>query len=210
MASGCWVGVDVGVRALDVARLDARGAVEHRRIAPDGLGARLDEWRPDVVGVDAPSGWATNGTARASKVALIAAGVRCFRTPTHDRADSSFYDWVRVGHGTFATCLARGYDLGRTRVISPPAVIEVFPHSTALALLGAPYATRSPRDKRAARVTALAAAGVTIDRGASLDAVDATLCAVAARAAAGGEVVLFGDAAEGPVYVPVSRSSAAR
>jgi predicted nuclease with RNAse H fold len=207
------MGVDVGVRALDVARLDAQDDVEHRRIAPEALGGLLDQWQPDVVAVDAPSGWAASGSARASEVALIAAGVRCFRTPTPDRAGSSFYDWVRVGHAVFGTCESRGYELGRTVPIAPRAVIEVFPHATTLALLGAPYVTRFTRDKRAARRGALERVAIAIDERASLDAIDAALCAYAARAAAAGKVDVYGEAIEGPVFVPsarLSRSSAAR
>jgi predicted nuclease with RNAse H fold len=196
------MGVDVGVRALDVARLDASGGVEHRRIPPEAFGKVLDEWEPAVVGIDAPSGWAARGTARASEVALIARGIRCFRTPTIDRAGSSFYDWVRAGHDAFTGCIDRGYELGRRLPIAARAVIEVFPHATSLALLGGPYTTRSSREKRAARLRALALAGVAIDEPASLDAIDAALCAVAACAAARGEVEAFGDSEEGLVYVP--------
>ena len=188
------LGIDVGSRFLDVVRL-ADSVAEHRRVAAAALGAVLDEWRPAIAGVDAPAGWAVNGAARASEAALNAAGIRCFRTPTQDRASSSFFDWVRTGHAAFATCAAHGLVVGRTAV-------EVFPHATALALLGRPYATRKPAGKRAARREALAIAGIDVPERWSIDAVDAALAAFTARAALAGRVTVYGDPEEGQVFVP--------
>jgi predicted nuclease with RNAse H fold len=195
------VGVDVGVHALDVVRLADANLLEHRRVAPDAFGALLAEWQADIVGVDAPSGWATAGSARASEIALIGAGIRCFRTPMRGAAGSSFYDWVRGGHDVFACCIGAGYALGRDVPVPARSVIEVFPHAATLALLGGPYTTRRAADKRAARRAALARAGIDIDARASLDAIDASLCAWTAREALAGRAVAYGDRDEGPVFV---------
>lgn len=188
------LGVDVGLRNLDVVRLVDR-EIEHRRVVPDAFAALLDEWHPAIVGIDSPAGWAATGAARASEAALNAAGIRCFRTPTEDRATSSFYDWVRTGHRAFADCAAHGLVVGRT-------AIEVFPHATALALLGAPYATKRTVDKRAARLAALERAGISVPERWSIDAIDATLAAYTAQEALAGRAVAYGDEDEGQVFVP--------
>lgn len=194
MTAPVALGVDVGLRFLDVVRLAGSTAV-HRRVPATAFGAVLDEWRPAIVGIDSPAGWAVDGAARASEAALNAAGIRCFRTPTQERASSSFFDWVRTGHAAFATCAAHGLVVGRS-------AIEVFPHAAARALLGAPYATRKPAAKRASRREALAIAGIDVPVGWSLDAVDAALAAFTAVEALAGRVTAYGDPEEGQVFVP--------
>jgi predicted nuclease with RNAse H fold len=201
IATSIALGVDVGLHFVDVVVLDG-ATVEHRRVAADGFAAVLEEARPAIVGIDSPAGWAARGGARASETALIAAGIRCFRTPTADRVSSSFYDWVRTGHAVFATCVAHGFAVGRALPLASPCAIEVFPHATALALLDAPYATKRPVDKLTARRSALARAGIAVPERWSIDAVDAALAAYTARAARAGDVRAYGDEEEGQVFVP--------
>ncbi len=201
------VGVDVGKHTLHVVRLADDLGAEYQQVAPSGLGDVIAAWRPDVVGIDGPSGWASSGKSRTAERALMQRGIQCYCTPMLEHSDRPFYDWVRSAHLAFDACIDDGYELGRSVPVRRRSVIEVFPHATGFALLGGRYPTTPKSEKRAARVRALELVGIETPGRASLDRVDATLAAFTARCAIAGTVITYGDAREGPVFVPTGASA---
>jgi predicted RNase H-like nuclease len=80
---------------------------------------------------------------------------------------------------------------------SPPAgpvCFETFPQAVACALAGKIV---SAKEKRPVRTALLAQAGIEVDRLSSIDEVDATLCALAARRFVEGSFRAYGDTAGG-------------
>lgn len=82
-----------------------------------------------------------------------------------------------------------------------PICFETFPQAVACALAGCPV---SAKQKRTIRRSLLERLGLPIQEFTNIDWVDAVLCAVAARALAGGSIRAYGDAASGFIVVPGS------
>jgi predicted nuclease with RNAse H fold len=207
-----FVGVDVSERrGLDVAVLD-----EHRVVVDDpgsgltpaDLEAVLGRLRPVAVAIDSPPAWGRTGGSRQGERELAALGVSCFRTPSDpERCQRPFYNWMRVGHAAFAAAGRAGYDLYRGGAVAGSA-LEVFPHSTAVALAGAsPPAgtTLRARAKAAWRRSVLEGAGVGTTRLRTLDHLDAALAALTALLAWQGFCFTLGDPDEGLLVLPGQR-----
>jgi predicted nuclease with RNAse H fold len=190
------VGVDVAARrGCDVVTLgdDLVARPAGRVHTDDELRALLDELRPDVVAIDAPPAWASDHGARRCERELQRLGVSIFTTPSEARGTvNAFYDWMRTGFAMFDG--ARGY-----------VTLETFPHASAIALLGRRPdrgLLRDPRAKREWRLAALDAAMVERADLATIDEIDAALCAVTGRAYLAGEAIALGDPAEGVLTLP--------
>jgi predicted nuclease with RNAse H fold len=157
------------------------------------LAALLAELRPDVVAIDSPPCWAPDDRARRCEREVQRLGVSIFTTPNAARGTTNaFYDWMRTGFAMFDG--ARGY-----------VTLETFPHASAIALRGRRPdrgLLRDPRAKRAWRLAALDAAGVTTAALGTIDEIDAALCAVTGRAYLAGEAVDLGEADEGVITLP--------
>ncbi|MGH8992798.1 MAG: DUF429 domain-containing protein, partial [Acidimicrobiia bacterium] len=136
-----FAGVDVSERrGLDIVVLDGDRRVTGppwRGVPPAGLAAILGEVAPVAVAIDSPPGWGRTGGSRQGERELAALGVSCFRTPSDPQLrQRPFYNWMRVGHAAFAAAGRAGYHLYRGGPVTGCA-LEVFPHSTAVALAGA-------------------------------------------------------------------------
>ena len=207
-----FVGVDVSERrGLDVVALDTGRAVAgipRRGVSPAGLATLLTEVGPVAVAIDSPPGWGRTGGSRAGERELAALGVSCFRTPSDPgRCSRPFYNWMRVGHAAFAAAEGAGYPLYRGGPVAGRA-LEVFPHSSAVALAGtspAPGTTRRAGAKAAWRRSVLEAAGVDTTPLRTLDHLDAALAALTALLAWQGCSFTLGDPDEGLMVLPGRR-----
>ncbi|MGH9035849.1 MAG: DUF429 domain-containing protein [Acidimicrobiia bacterium] len=207
-----FVGIDVSERrGLDVVALAGdRRPVEppRQRVTPQALPALLAELRPEVVAIDSPPGWSRAGGSRQGERELAALGVSCFRTPSDpQRRQRPFYNWMRVGQATFAAAARAGYALYRGGPVAGCA-LEVFPHSTAVALAGSrppPGTARRAGTKAAWRRSVLEAARVDTSDLRTLDHLDAALAALTALLAWQGCCFTLGDPDEGLMVLPGPR-----
>ncbi len=207
-----FVGVDVSERrGLDVVMLDERRAVAEpprQDVSPGDLEQILVALAPVAVAIDSPPGWSRAGGSRQGERELAALGVSCFRTPSDPmRCQRPFYNWMRVGQATFAAAARAGYPLYRGGPVAGCA-LEVFPHSTAVALAGTrppPGTARRAGAKAAWRRSVLETAGVDTAALRTLDHLDAALAALTALLAWQGCCFALGDPAEGLMVLPGRR-----
>jgi predicted nuclease with RNAse H fold len=199
------LGIDVGVRkGLDLVLLEGlRVAGSARGVTLDGLRAWVGRWRPDVVAIDSPPRFG-QGRPRATEVAVRRLGIRLYATPWDPRrAESRFYDWMRVGQQVFRVVAEAGYPLFDGREPRGTAM-EAFPHACAVVLHGR---LRPPEvSKEAWRRQALGTAGVDDGGLRGIDQVDAALAALAGQRALMGRFFAPGDPGEGVIVLPCRES----
>ena len=157
--------------------------------------------RVEVIAIDAPCGWAcqsispTGRSRQAERDLKALRGIQSFYTPTRARAAVNMnknYDWVFNGEQLWRTL--------RQRAIGGPVrLIETFPQGIACALRGQ---VLSAKNKRHDRGRILKRLGYLLDTPASIDYLDATLCAHAAACFAQGSFEQFGNATEGCIVLP--------
>ncbi|MGH9042816.1 MAG: DUF429 domain-containing protein [Acidimicrobiia bacterium] len=207
-----FVGVDVSERrGLDVVALDRGRAVTgipRRGVPPEGLAALLDELGPVAVAIDSPPDWSRAGGSRQGERELATLGISCFRTPSDPTLRRRpFYNWMRAGHAAFAAAERAGYRLYRGGPVAGCA-LEVFPHSSAVALAGSrppPGTIRRSGSKAAWRRSVLEDAGVDTAGLRTLDHLDAALAALTALLAWQGCAFTLGDPEEGLMVLPGRR-----
>jgi predicted nuclease with RNAse H fold len=172
------MGVDVSVaHGLDVVVLDEsrRPVLSRARQTLPQVETALRELRPDVVAIDSPPGWASTGRSRPLERQLARLGITMYATP-QDPGDHAFYRWMRVGFDVFAAADRCGYPLYRGDTAVQGRAVEVFPHASAVTLLGRLPGRGVP--KLTWRLRALAEAGVEHDALRTVDQVDAALAAL--------------------------------
>ncbi len=171
------MGVDVSLRrGLDVVALAGRRlAWGPHNIALEELPAALEASRPGVIAVDGPPAWAVSGNSRAIERHLIKLGISIYATPS-EPAGRRFYDWMKESIAVFEMAARCGYGVYRGGRRNGRHAIEVFPHASAVALLG--FLPAPPDRKLDFRRAALEQAGVRADRLRSPDQVDAALAAL--------------------------------
>jgi predicted nuclease with RNAse H fold len=197
------VGVDVAEarKGLDIVALD-----DNRRVVlSKGLASvadllrLLEEFRPSIVCIDSPSGWALSGRNRAAERHLRTLGIHSFPTPT-DPGDHSFFRWMRVGIAIYSA-IAEAYPLCVSLPVDGGA-IEVFPHASACLLA---KRLRDPSEsKQMFRRTVLEQYGIKTDALPTLDRIDAALAALTGSLALEGCGSALGDPIEGVIVVPVA------
>jgi hypothetical protein len=145
------LGLDVGARkGCHAVVLDDR-RVERREggIGPDRVRALLEEERPDIVAIDAPSSFSLAGRSRASERDLSRRGIRIFFTPHADRArEHPWYEWMQVGTACFEAASAAGYATANVTTGCSGKALEVFPHASAVVIRGTLPAPRSSKVRR--------------------------------------------------------------
>lgn len=203
------VGVDVGGSKKGFHAVALRDGRFFRKLATLDAAA-VAHWcrvlHASAVGIDAPCCWSLTGRARPCEQALHRAGITAFATPALAVGlRHPFYGWMLNGAELFRL-LTPHYRLfdGRTAT-SRPVCFETFPHAVACALAGT---ILSARNKRVDRPRLLRQAGVSPDSLASLDHVDAALCALTADHLLAGTYSAYGDAAEGFILVPNGKEPA--
>jgi predicted nuclease with RNAse H fold len=162
------------------------------------IGARL-------VGIDAPCRWSTNGRVRPAERELLAHGIRCFLTPTRRVAalhPRNYYEWMLRGAGLFRA-LEKTHPLCRAAPTGKaPCCFETFPHAITWHLRGG---NARATEKKAQRLALLRQHGGYAPCLVNIDWVDAALCAVvAAMAAAGRPLKIYGEEHTGYILVPAS------
>jgi predicted nuclease with RNAse H fold len=200
-------GIDVGGDRKGCNLVILRGSAIVANIAgatPESLLAPCLEHDVVAVGVDAPSLWRSSGAARHAERALAGAGISLFSTPSRASAvanTSGFYGWMFNGERVFQA-LAAAYPLLATPPYADGRVsFETFPHAITAAFLGRHVA--SAKLKAVQRRAVLESAGIDTTTLLTIDALDAALCALAARYLLDGASQAYGDAADGYIHVPV-------
>ena len=189
------LGIDVGLRALDVVALhaDRTLAADPVRCTAGELGAVLEETAPAIGGIDSPPEWAPADRRRACEAALTATGISLYSTPSVEKAEHPFYGWMHHGMDAFRVCEAAGYRRNAT-------LFEVFPHATTCALLG--HRPDKSQTKKVVRGALLRDYGVVDARIRTMDQIDAALVALTAVLSLHGRTATFGDTADGLILVP--------
>ena len=200
--SDIFVGIDVGAPTEGYHAIALRGT---RRLAkfhsadPHPVACWCREQAARVVAVDAPCRWRSNGAAaRAAERQLAAARISCFSTPTEEKARGhAFYTWMIAGAELY-TALS---DFPLYSGAPPPGRVcfETFPQAVACALAGKKV---SAKGKRVIRTELVQRAGLDPSNLASIDEVDAVLCALTAAAFAAGRYKAYGDVTGGFIIVP--------
>ena len=173
-----------------------RGRRVERRaggLTPDSLLTLLEEERPDVVAIDAPSAFAVAGRSRAAERDLSRRGIRLFFTPDAKEAKRNpWYSWMEIGIACFTAARTAGYD----------APLEVFPHASAVVIRGTlpPLGSSKVRRRRAV----LESQGVPTDQLRNVDEVDAALAALTGIIEREGGATSVGDPDEGLITVPTT------
>ncbi|KVL51856.1 DUF429 domain-containing protein [Burkholderia territorii] len=200
-------GVDVGgdKKRCDLVILRGSTVVcREERIAPEALPSLCIEHDVVAVGVDAPSLWWTGSGRRAAEQALARERISCFPTPSREQAmasTSGFFDWMFMGERVYRA-LADAYPLLTSeRYAGGRVSFETYPYAITCAMLG--KATASAKQKRNQRRQLLIKLGIDVSTLRSVDARDATLCAVAAQYVIDGNAHAYGDAEGGYIRVPI-------
>jgi predicted nuclease with RNAse H fold len=200
------VGVDVGGPRKGFHLVALRGrTVEVVERIPDArtVAARCRALGARVIAIDAPSRWSMDGRPRTCERELAAAGIRCFPTPTEAAArhhHTGFFDWMLNGIDLYDRLADSHPRLQSPRPTANAGVVfETFPHAIVCELSGRVI---HGRDKRSTRLEILRASGVASSSLASIDEIDAALCALAARAFRDSRARFFGSSNDGFIVVP--------
>jgi predicted nuclease with RNAse H fold len=168
-----------------------------------------------LIAIDAPCRWSTDGRARPCERALNAAGIRCFASPSRTAAlshPSNYYGWMLQGEALYRLLEASHPQLAALpptgQPPSAPACFETFPHAITWQLRGG---QASAAHKRSQRTELLRQAGINPAPLTSIDHIDAALCALAAHhLASGGPCCAYGEAGSGLIVVPQGPAMAER
>jgi hypothetical protein len=187
---------------------DVRRVVQaQRHVRREALRGHIEAWRPAVVCIDSPPGWAVDAP-RATEAAVLALGLSLYRTPwAEDQKTNAFYAWMRAGFEAFATARDAGYAMYDGGAAVQGRTLEVFPHAIASVLHGKrrPDGVRKDMWRR----EALTAAGVDVALLKGNDQCDAALCALTGLLALDGSFCWAGDPSEGVIVLPCVASDLA-
>lgn len=196
-------GIDVGAEAKGFHVVVLRGTIAecfHRRDVAEVVALCTSA---QVVAIDAPGGWALPeispcGRSRLAERTLKARrGITSFCTPTRSRAlahSKGFYTWTFNGEKLWQAL--------RSPCGATTRLIETFPHGVACALRGQRLRAA---DKRHDRGHLLRQLGYRLPPTATMDHLDACLCAHAAARFAAGDFEEFGHVSEGCIVLPAWR-----
>jgi predicted nuclease with RNAse H fold len=171
--------------------------------APEALLAPCLAHGVVAVGIDAPCVWRIGAHAPQAEREMARAGIHAFSTPARDIAlasTSGFYGWMFNGERVYQALSAVYPVLTAPAYAGGRISFETFPHAITASFLG--RATASARLKNVQRREILEGAGIDTSALTSIDAIDAALCALAARHLVAGTTHPFGAAADGYIHVP--------
>ena len=136
------IGIDVGGRRKGFHAVALTGGAYAARLATAEV-QELAHWCRSVIGaqliaIDAPCRWSSDGRARPCERELNAADIRCFASPTRQAAlshPSNYYGWMLQGEALY-----------RQLEVSHPLLAALPPTSAASApnCCGRPASTRRP------------------------------------------------------------------
>ena len=163
----------------------------------------LNEMKAQVIAIDAPCRWSTNGRMRACERELMQRGIHCFASPTREQAirhPSDYYGWMLRGEALYQALESSHPICTALPVAGEHCCMETFPHAITWHLRGG---EAQARQKRRQRRELLGQAGIDLEQLSNIDLVDAALCALTAhRAASGANCKTYGDPFEGIIVVP--------
>jgi predicted nuclease with RNAse H fold len=199
------MGIDVSlVRRLDIVVLSDIGQIEYGPVKVDtaDISAVLRDAKPDVVAIDSPPKWGTNGKSRIIETQLRKLGINVYSCP-QDPGNHPFYRWMREGFRVFEAVVADGFSLYRGHPITGRQSIEVFPHASAVTLRGSLPAKGILKQSWRRRV--LVEAGVQVDALSTVDQIDAGLAALTGTRFLEGRFSCVGEPGESVLVLPIQR-----
>jgi predicted nuclease with RNAse H fold len=112
------------------------------------------ELQAQVVAIDAPCRWSTDGRARPCEQEWMRTGIRCFSSPTHQNAHTphraGHVDWMLQGE-TLYPALEVSHPLVSRLPIAGTACFETFPHAITGHLRGGQAQAAQKRAQRRQR-----------------------------------------------------------
>jgi predicted nuclease with RNAse H fold len=207
MAAITTVGIDVGgARKGFHAVALSDGAYTSQLATSDVETLRdwcLNEMKVQVIAIDAPCRWSTNGRMRACERELMQRGIHCFASPTREQAirhPSDYYGWMLRGEALYRALESSHPICTALPMAGEHCCMETFPHAITWHLRGG---EAQARQKRRQRRELLRQAGIDLEQLSNIDLVDAALCALTAHcAASGASCKTYGDPFEGIIVVP--------
>jgi predicted nuclease with RNAse H fold len=155
-----------------------------------------------AIAIDAPCRWSADGRPRPCEQELLRCGIRCFTSPTRQRAVAhpiDYFGWMLRGEALYRA-LETSHPLLRGLPVEGPTCFETFPHAITWHARGG---EASAARKQSQRRELLRRQGLDPSRFRQIDWIDAALCALAAQQVArGGPCLSYGEAATGLLVVP--------
>ena len=205
------IGIDVGGARKGFHAVALRDGAYAAQLATADV-QQLSHWcvhqmQAQVIAIDAPCRWSSNGRARPSERELMQQGIWCFSSPTKEAAavhPSNYYGWMLRGEALYQELEASHALLSALPPLglqaSGPACFETFPHAITWHLRGGNAAARQ---KRLQRRALLEQAGIDTAALTSIDWIDAALCSLAAHHLASGRPCrAYGELDTGLIVVP--------
>ena len=136
MAAITAVGIDVGSACKGfhaVALSD--GAYTSQLATADVESLRdwcLNEMKAQVIAIDAPCRWSTNGRMRTCERELMQRGIHCFASPTREQAirhPSDYYGWMLRGEALYRALEPSHPICTALPVAGEHCCMETFPHA---------------------------------------------------------------------------------
>lgn len=205
------IGIDVGGSRKGFHAVALTGGAYAARLGTSEV-QELAHWCRSVIGaelvaIDAPCRWSSDGRARPCERELMQQGIFCFASPSRTAAlshPSNYYGWMLQGEALYRELEASHPLLSGLPAAglpaSGPACFETFPHAIAWHLRGG---NAEALQKRLQRRALLEQAGINTATLTSIDWIDAALCALAAHHLASGRPCrAYGEPATGLIVVP--------
>lgn len=164
--------------------------------------------KAQIIAIDAPCRWSTDGHCRPAERSLMQKRIWCFSTPTHEQAlvhPSNHFGWMLRGEELFQALEADFPLCNKLPATNEKCCFETFPHAITWHLRGG---NADASQKRKQRRALLENAGVDLTKLTNIDLVDAALCALTAYyAASGRECLSYGEQSSGLIIVPIQPKS---
>ena len=205
------IGIDVGGSRKGFHAVALTGGAYAAQRATSEV-QELAHWCRTVIGaqliaIDAPCRWSSDGRARPCERELNAAGLPCFASPSRMAAlshPSNYYGWMLQGEALYRE-LEASHPLLSGLPASGAACFETFPHAITWHLRGG---NAEARQKRLQRRALLEQSGIDTAALTSIDWIDAALCPLAAYHLASGLPCRdYGEPASGLIVVPQGPSA---
>jgi predicted nuclease with RNAse H fold len=166
--------------------------------------------RARMIAIDAPCRWSLDGRPRTCERELMGRGIRCFASPTRERAvdhPTNYFGWMLQGEALYQALEGgspeQAYPLVRRLPHSGGGCFETFPHAITWHLRGG---EAQAAQKRVQRRELLVQAGLELTPLTNIDLIDAALCALTAHVVGTGEECeSYGESESGLIVVPRGR-----
>ena len=203
-------GIDVGGKRKGFHAVALSGGKYYRKFQSTEV-AEIVNWccnevQAQVIAIDAPCRWSTDGRARPAERQLMGERIWCFSSPTRQKAMEhplNHFGWMLNGEALFNE-LEKTHPLCCTlpMILGQRQCFETFPHAITCALS---KGLVSAKKKRTNRCELLDKAGIDTAKLTNIDLVDAAICAMTANMVALGKTKTrgYGEPASGMIIVPL-------